>query len=74
MDSSKITVILGTFIVSIVGFVLLPTYVSFVGTAATSLTAANLTAASTLVNVTPIFYVLMLLGLPIGGVYMAFRA
>lgn len=65
--------ILGTFIVSIVGFVLLPTYVDFVTSAATSLRAANLNSSATLVEVTPIFYVLMLLGLPVAGIYVAFK-
>lgn len=70
-QSVKIAAVLGVFIVSVVGLALTPTIGDSVATA----TGGNITGISaTLLDLFPVFWVIMLLAIPIVAVYGYFKS
>lgn len=65
-DGKSISLLLYTFLMSIVGLGLTPTVSSSVATAVAQLTGAS----ADILGLFPLFWVLMMIGIPIGAVYI----
>lgn len=68
MDN-KMGIIIGLFLVSVVGLVLTPTIAEQVDLAVVNLTGP----AATVLELFPLFWVFMIIGLPIGGIYLTLK-
>lgn len=66
--NEKIVTLIGLFLLSIVALALTPTVTESVTTAAANATGV----AKTVLELFPVFWVFMIIGIPVGGLYVTF--
>jgi len=67
-NNNKIVTLIGLFLVSIIALVLTPTVATTVTDAAENMTGVS----ETVLELFPVFWVFMIIGIPVGGLYVTF--